>query len=243
MASTAPAADVLAPARAAGERAMYTWAAIAAIAVVFVGFAPTYFLKPLFATPDLTPLKHVHGIVMTSWFVLFLVQARLVATGNTAVHRKLGLAAIALAAAMVVLGVQAAIAAARAGVTPLPKIPPLAFFAVPLGDVVVFGGLFTAAILLRRRSPWHKRLMLTASLAMLAPAFARWPVIGGFGPPAIFGAADLLIVACMLHDRRTNGRIHRAFIVGLAVVVVGQIGRLAISMTPQWMTFARWATS
>ena len=239
MATAAPAVDSL-PRRVAGERPMYTWAVLAAFAAIFIGFAPTYFLKTFFGTPELTAVKHVHGVVMSAWFALFLVQARLVASGNTAMHRKLGVAGIALAGLVVYVGLQAGIASARAGVTPLPQIPPLAFFIMPVGEMVAFTLLFTAAILLRRKSAWHKRLMLVATIAMVVPAFARWPLIGAGGPPVFFGMADLIIIACMVYDRRKNGRFHPALVSGLAIVMVSQVGRLALAGTAFWMDFARW---
>ena len=238
MATAAPAVEPVAV-RAPGERSMYTWAAAIALAVAFVGFAPTYFLKPLFGTPELTTLKHLHGAVMTGWLVLFFVQARLVATGHTATHRKLGVLGVALAFLVVAFGTQAAIAAARAGLTPLPQIPPLAFFLLPMGDMVAFTVLVGIALALRRKSAWHKRLMLVGTLAMLTPAFARFPLIGGGGPLVFFGIPDLIIIGCMVYDKRRNGRWHPAFIAGLAFLVVAQFGRLPLAMTSAWMDFAR----
>lgn len=218
---------------------MYTWAAAIALAVAFIGFAPTYFLKPLFGTPELSTAKHLHGAVMTAWLLLFLVQARLVATGNTATHRTLGVAGAGMAALVVVFGLQAAVASARAGVTPMPQIPPLAFFIMPVGEMVVFTALIGAAIALRRKSPWHKRFMLVGTLAMLTPALGRWPIVGDGGPLAFFGLGDLIIIGCMVYDKRRNGRVHPAFKAGLAFVVVTQVGRLALAGTSLWMDFAR----
>lgn len=242
MAATTPSLDTPI-ARAPGERPLFTWYAIVALAVIFVGFAPTWYLKPLFGAPELSTLKHVHGVVMTSWFVLFLVQARLAASGNIALHRRLGVAGALIAVLVVAVGIQAGIASARAGVTPLPQIPPLAFFIMPVAEMVVFALLVGAAVALRKRSAWHKRLMLVATIAMLAPAFARWPVIGDMGPPAFFAAVDLLIIAALVYDARRNRRVHPAFVTGLAVVVVFQVGRLALAGTALWMDFARWAVS
>ena len=105
---------------------------------------------------------------------------------------------------------------------------------------MTFTLLFGAAIALRKRSPWHKRLMLVATIAILTPAFARWPVIGSGGPLAFFAAVDILIIAAMLFDARRIRRVHPAFSTGLAVVVVSQVGRLALAGTALWMGFARW---
>ena len=227
-------------ARPAAERRVYTWAAVVAIIVVFAGFAPSYYLKGVFGTPELSTLKHVHGVVMTAWFAFFLLQVRLVATGNTLTHRKLGVVGVLLALLLVTMGLQVAIASARAGVSPLPSIPPLVFLVMPIGELVIFTTLVTAAIILRKRSPYHKRLMLLASIALLTPAMARLPVVRDVGPPAFFGLVDLIILACIAFDTVKNRRVHPAFIVGFIVVVVGQLGRLFVARTPEWMTFAKW---
>ena len=72
-----------ATARNPGERRLYTAGAVLAALVAFAGFARTYYLKGSFGSPDLTPILHAHGLVMTLWFVLFIAQARLVAMKST----------------------------------------------------------------------------------------------------------------------------------------------------------------
>ena len=225
------------------ERSMYGWAAIVALLVMFAGFAPTYYLKTVLGGEgELDTMRHVHGVVMTAWFTLFLVQARLVATGRTMLHRKLGMAGIVLAALVVGVAMSTAISAARAGHTPVPQISPLVFLVMPVGEMVSFVGLFATAIALRKRSPWHKRLMLLASLSMLTPAMARMPLdfLAKAGPPAFFAMTDLLIIGFMAFDAVKNRRVHPAFVAGLVFIVVVQVGRLAISGTAAWMGFARW---
>jgi len=71
-------------------RRFYTAAALLAIVVVFIGFSRTYYLKAWFGAPALPLLTHVHGAVMTTWFVLFVVQTWLVSTRRVSLHRKLG---------------------------------------------------------------------------------------------------------------------------------------------------------
>ncbi len=220
---------------------MYTWAALVALLTVFAGFAPTYYLKGAFGTPDLNALKHVHAVVMTAWFALFLVQVRLVATGRTRVHRQLGVAGVLVAALVVGLGIALAIASARAGSAPV-GLSPLVFLVLPLGEMFVFGVLVAGAIVLRKRSAWHKRLMLVGSLAMLTPAMARLPFefVANGGPLVFFALTDLVILACIAFDTVKNRRVHPAFMAALAFVIVGQLGRLALSQTAAWMAFAKW---
>jgi hypothetical protein len=227
------------------ERPLYASAALVAALIVLAGFAPTYYLKGVFAARDLDTLRHAHGAIMTTWFVLFFVQARLVAARRIATHRQLGVAGIFVAMMVVAVGISLGITAARAGVTPVPGVSPLTFLVLPFGEMFTFSVLFVAAIALRRRADYHKRLMLLATLAMLAPAFARFPteLVGAGGPVAFFGLTDLVIAGCIAYDSFRNRRLHPAFAAGFAVVVVSQVGRLVISGTPQWMEFARWLVS
>jgi hypothetical protein len=227
--------------RPAIERRLYTGAAIVALVAMFAGFAPSYYLKGVYGAPELTTLKHLHGIVMTSWFVLFFVQVRLVAAGNVRMHRKLGKLGALLALLVIYVGTTLGIESARSGASPA-GIPPLVFLVLPLGEMVTFAILVAAAIALRKKAAYHKRLMLVATVAMLTPAIARLPVdfISTNGPPAFFGITDLIIIACIAFDTVKNRRLHPAFAAGLALVIVVQVGRLVLSQTPQWTAFAKW---
>jgi hypothetical protein len=231
-------ADAFARRAHPSERPMYIPAALVAAFIVFAGFAPTYYLKGIFDVPDLTTLKHLHGAVMTTWFVLFGTQVWLVSTGNVRLHRQLGIAGIVLAMVVIAVGMQLGIASARAGFSPLAAIPALAFLAMPVGEMVAFAGLFATAIALRKRSDWHKRLMLVASVAMLAPAFARMPIVSEGGPPAFFGLTDLVILGFIAFDTATHRRLHPAFAMAFVWVVAIQVGRLVFSRTALWLEIA-----
>jgi hypothetical protein len=225
------------------ERRLYTWAAIVALLVVFTGFARTYYLKLAFGTPPISVLLHVHGIVMSAWFALFIVQARLVATGRTSVHRRLGMFGALLAVAVLVLGTLVAITGARLGHAP-PGPPPLTFLVVPLGDMLVFALLVSAALWFRRRSDIHKRLMLLACVGLLTAPIARipWPPLQQGGIVAFFLITLALVLACVAWDTIARRRLHPAFAWGAALVAVSWPLRLARSQTSQWQAFASWLT-
>lgn len=229
-----------APKRRVVERRFYVAAAIGAILVVFAGFARTYYLKGVFGTPAIPELVHVHGIVMTSWFLLFLVQVGLVATRRTNIHRKVGVGGTVLAALMVTVSVATAISAARRGVSPGP--PPLVFLVIPLGDLLVFSILVAAGISLRKKLATHKRLMLMASMGILTPAIARIPLefIATGGPLVFFGLTDLVILAVVAIDTVRNRRLHPAFAWGALLVIASQPLRLLLGGTDVWMRFATW---
>lgn len=231
-----------APAAAAWrrDRRFYLAMGLLAAATVFAGFARSYFLKDLFGAPPLRPFLHLHGLLFSSWIVLFVVQTRLVAARRVDVHRRLGIVGGLLALSMLVVGFLAAVSSAQRGFTPPGGPPPLVFLAIPLFDLVVFGALVGVALHFRRKPEIHKRLLLLATLGLLTPAIARLPFVGG--PPEFFGYTDLFIVACLIYDRVTRGRLHPAFLWGAAFVVLSQPLRLALAGTQAWLDFAGWLT-
>ena len=223
----------------AGNR-FYRTAALLALLIVLFGFAPSFYLKFLFhKPPPLTPLLVVHGVVMTAWFALFLVQAQLAASRNLRLHRQMGMAGVGLAIAVFVLGTTVAINGARLGHTPGP--PPLVFLVVPLMDMLVFAILAGCALLLRSDRDTHKRLMLLAFIGLLTAAIARMPMVGN-NIVAAFGSMVLFGGACVAWDTWRHHRLHPAFGWGFALLALSWPFRLWLSGTDGWMAVARWLT-
>jgi hypothetical protein len=226
-----------------GTRRFYVGVAIAVLITVLLGFSRSYFFKAYYGTPELSLLLHLHGLVFTSWVLLFLAQTTLVATGRTDLHRKLGVVGAVLAALVLIVGTTTAILRVRGGSAPIPGVPPLSFLAVPFFDMVVFAILISAGLLLRNRPDTHKRLMTLATISLMSAPIARLPVgVLQAGPPAFFGLTDLFIVAMLIHDLVTRRKVHPATIWGGLVIVASQPLRLMISGTPAWMAFAGWLT-
>lgn len=225
------------------ERWFYVCMSVAVVITVFAGFAPTYYLRPYYTTAPLMPLLHLHGLVFTSWLVLFVTQTTLVAAHRTDIHRRLGIVGGVIAVLMILIGPTTAIIRAKQGATPAPDISPLSFLVVPLGDIFVFAVLVGAGFYYRRRPDVHKRLMLLATISILAAAIARLPfAIMKAGPPVFFGLTDLFIVACVLYDLITLKRIHRTTALAGLFIVASQPLRLLLGGTHVWLAFAGWLT-
>jgi hypothetical protein len=96
------------------------------------------------------------------------------------------------------------------------------------GDMLVFAALARTGLHYRRRPDVHKRLMTLATIALLAAPIARLPLPFVRGPLANFGLADLFIVACLVCDLVTRGRIHHATLLGGLAVVASQPLRLMV---------------
>jgi len=225
------------------ERLFFSGMAVAIAITVFAGFAPSYYLKSYFGRPPLPPLLHLHGIIFSSWLVLFVTQTALVAANRTRVHRRLGISGAAIVVLMVIVGTVTAIIRAKQGAAPT-GIPPLAFLTVPLADMLVFPSLVGAAFYFRRKVDVHKRLMLLATIAILPAAVARLPFafIQANGPLAFFGLADLFIIPCVIYDIISLGRVHRATVLGGLLIIASQPLRLMIAGTETWLSFAAWLT-
>ena len=227
-----------------GTRRFYVGMAIAVLITVFLGFSRTYFLKAYYGTPELSLLLHLHGLVFTSWVLLFLAQTTLVATGRTDLHRKLGVGGAVLAALLLIVGTITAIMRVKGGrPSPIPGVPLFSFLAVPLFDMVVFAILIGVGLVQRHQPDTHKRLMTLATIALTSAPIARLSFVRPGGPPAFFGLTDLFIVAMLVYDLATRRKVHPATIWGGLVIVASQPLRLMISGTPAWLAFAGWLTS
>lgn len=225
------------------EHTYFVSAAVAIAAIIFAGFARSYFLRAWFETGALPPLVHVHGLLMTSWIVLFLVQTLLIARHRTALHRGLGALGVLLALLIVVIGMITLVAAATREVSANPRSPPATFFLMLLCfdtvNLLVFAALVTGAVLLRRRGDWHKRLMLLATASLLGPAIARLPLSFFHDNIHALLALDACILLCAIVDTARHRRLHPVFAWGAPSILVIFHVAYAVAVTPAWVRLAR----
>jgi hypothetical protein len=210
--------------------------ALAALAVVASGFGP----RVVHRTVDMPPLTlrvALHATLFLSWVALFIAQTVLVATGRTQTHRRLGVATLGVATAMVVWSPSLAIGLARRG---FPDPDPLAFMMIILPDMVLFGSFVATAVYWRRRPELHKRLMLLATLQLLPAAIVRWPFASKNPAPAINMVFAAFIVAMLANDLRHRRRPHPATVWGGLLIFVSLPVRFALSQTAAWHHIAQW---
>jgi hypothetical protein len=225
--------------RRINDRKLYIAAAILTPIIVVLGFARTYYLKGFFGTPAIPSLLvHLHGLIMTSWVLLFVTQVTLVATRRTKTHQRLGIAGAFLAVLIFAVGILTGLFAAARDSALGPAA--LQFLIIPIGDMIVFAILIGTALYFRRKLAIHKRLMLLAAINLLVPAIARIPIgfIQNGGPLAFFGLADLLLLACVAFDTIKHRRLHPAFLWGTLLIIVAQPLRVMFAGTDLWLKIA-----
>jgi hypothetical protein len=222
------------------DRHFYTGMAVAAAVVVFVGFAPTFFLRASYQSTPLPTYLQVHGFFFTTWIALFIAQTSLVAARRTAVHRRLGWATAALAVVMVVVGTTAGIWSMRRQVDAGFAEQAQAFLTTPLFSMVAFAVLVATAIKFRRDPQMHKRLMLLATISILDAAVARLPL--EFLKTSSWNylpTTDVFLAAAILYDVVSRRTVHQAYIWGGLLLVMEQALRIPIGETAAWQAIAR----
>ncbi|MBI5261434.1 MAG: hypothetical protein HY852_06405 [Bradyrhizobium sp.] len=223
--------------------------ALACAAVAFLGFAPTYWVPLAHRTFSGSPVVHFHGFLFFTWTLYFAFQAWLAASGRLARHRSLGIVGVSLATAMTIFGFLVAVHSMKQGAATGQTEAGIAFSIVPLSGIAFFATVFTLAIVYTRQPEVHKRLVLLASISLLDAAVARWFLTflapaGPPGPPPVSVTiapalvAYLLLIAAIVHDRRTRGSTHPVYAYGGIALLAVKLLNWPISITPAWHAMA-----
>ncbi len=225
------------------DATFYLSMSVVSAVIIFVGFAPSFYLKSVIhAPPPLSQLTIVHGTIFTVWMILFLTQASLIAADRVALHRQLGIIGAVLIGVMLALGCSTAITAGRLGHAPPGSPAPLAFMALPLMSITGTLILVVAALLNRRRSEWHKRLMLAAVFTLTEPGTGRLVIPLGLaaeGTWIALGVGEALLAVAMLYDYWKRRRVHPAYWYAATVVVAVHVGVAWAYSSPLWLAFAK----
>ncbi|HUS36396.1 MAG TPA: hypothetical protein VM680_13680 [Verrucomicrobiae bacterium] len=242
-ATLAPAKGDAAPLKKKHSR-FYIAMGVLALFVVVAGFWPAF--VRVVTGGSTPPIILIHTFVFGCWIALFIFQSVLVAKGNIATHRRMGVAAAILAILMLVVGYLTAIAGARRGFDLNGKNDPLAYAVFPLGDLVSFAVLVGVGIYYRNRPQAHKRLLLLATIgalmnAPLAHLIAHTPALQWKGPPAILPMMLVLYFASAVYDKLKFGRIHPVSLwVAIALFVWGNFRAVVVYPSKPWHDFAAW---
>jgi hypothetical protein len=229
------------------DRRLYRSASLIFFALVFWTFARTFYLKPIFHTPALPALLHIHGAVMSGWVVLLVAQTGLIAARRVLWHRRLGVFGAVWAVLVVIFGSVTTLNAAAREVRAHTDFAAsqVVITSLDLLQMLFFAGFVAMAIWQRRRPDYHKRLMLLTIACMLPDALARLPV--SFMSQAaeadlnlrIMLGLDAFIVICVGLDTLWHRRLHPAFAWGASLFVVAFHMALYATKSPAWIAFGK----
>lgn len=180
-------------------------------------------------------IVHIHGAAMASWLVLLVVQSTLAQRSDLALHRRLGWLGLVLVLMIPPLAITTCVAVLRAHAVP-PFFTPAFFLMLVTVESLTFAGLVVAAIALRRRTDWHRRLMIGAAIILLEPAFGRllpMPLMGSWGEWVAMLLQLVAVAIIARHDLGSRGKIHNAtLLVGGTVVLVHVFDTLLAMAAP-----------
>ena len=230
--------------RQSAERKFYSRMALFLVALVFLGFAPSFYLRDIVPSyprpnPTLPVSVLVHGGLFSLWMLVLVAQTQLVAAGRRDIHMKLGKAGMVLAVALIPIMYVVAVGQVTRANQP-PFTDPLTWTIVPLAVIIPYAIMIRNGWKHRKNAQWHKRSLLSAAILIVAgPAIGRLPIapptIGGF--TFIFLLGLPLFVPLFLWDRRSLGYPHPATKLGFSMLLLS----IAIPLIIFW-TGADWAS-
>ncbi|MBX2968404.1 MAG: hypothetical protein KF803_03460 [Cyclobacteriaceae bacterium] len=198
------------------------------LALVFLGFAPSFYFKPLIADqpfyPNGLPTPHIiHGVILTVWYIFLVVQARWIKVKAISTHRKSGWfgavgAVLVIASTVWVISLfpdrmEALAQQTHSTVEELePNLLQILWLDIFMSTLFV---VFVLTGILKRNTPHiHKRLMLyTGIVYLFAATFRLGGIIGNLTIPVLGLATSVglllgLTVSLLVHDYRTYKKIY-----------------------------------
>ena len=220
------------PRLAVGDEGFFLRGAIAMALVIVAGFSFQLAMgRSTFASP---PLVHAHAIVFMGWIAIYVTQNVLVATDRISLHRRLGWIAAGWIVLMIVLGIAVTVAMARRGQVPF-FFRPLHFLVFDPVSLFAFAGLTIAAIVMRRRTEWHRRLHFCGTALLMGPGFGRllpMPLLQPWAFEATFAAVMIFPIVGVVSDLRRSGRVHPTWKWGIAAMLGSLVLIQAITYSP-----------
>jgi hypothetical protein len=215
------------------EHKFFLTMAIVMAAIIVAGFSVNVALgRSTFASPLIV---HVHAFVFFGWVALYVLQNALVTVGSVQLHKRLGWLAVGWVPAMVVLAVVMTLHSVRTRGGP-PFLDLNEFLIGNSLGILYFAGMVGAAILMRRRTAWHRRLMYCGMTALVGPGIGRLLPMPFLIPWGWWVAAFLFPLIFSLvgiaGDLRRTGRVHPAWWWGVGVLCIMQIATDLIAYSP-----------
>jgi len=181
-------------------------------------------------------IYHVHAFVFFGWLALFVAQSGLVSSGNVALHRRLGMLSLLWVPLMLVVGMMMTLASLQRTGGPFFFDANEFLIGNPV-SLIGFAALAGAGLALRRRTDWHRRLLLGSLISITGPGFGRLLPMPLTVPWAwelsnLVGA--VFVIVAMRRDARHRGQVHPAWYVVLGAMV----GFLAVG---ELLAYTPWA--
>ncbi len=201
-----------------------------AMMILGVGGFSLFDILHLDKIPRPYPLLIFHASSMVLWFTLFIVQTQLIGRGNYSLHKKLGLLSVLLADALVVIGVGVNKITYGRGSDPV-------IVAANFCALLNFSIAYSTGYVFRKRAEIHKRAMLFAGIAILAPALGRIVISFGLPEPFVFLLYVSLIGSVIVFDLKKRKRPHIATVLLGVLLIMVLVAAFPLGSSEAWQDF------
>lgn len=243
------------------DRWIYVFTAASFVVITLAGFIPSSLAKIAAVQagerPPFPLILHAHAALMGAFLLLLLAQTTLVAMGRCDVHRRLGVAAMVLAPALVVAGLILVPTTYHAGWAAAQAAPPgvreqLQQVVLIRDNIMLLqlriGILFPLLLLIGlrargREAGLHKRMMILATAMTLPAGIDRIPWLPTTLPASPLGPdlyTLLAISPMVVWDLARNRSVHRAYWIWLAIFIPAAIAVHGLWNTDWWHATAQY---
>jgi hypothetical protein len=183
---------------------------------------------------------HIHGVSFMAWIGLYLTQNLFVLRNSIDQHRRLGRIGAVLAIWMVIVGyVLTPVTLATDRVPPVPIFTPAFFLALDWVNITCFAALIFSALYFRRQTEWHRRLMLCATICVIAPAVGRLLSLAGLMTEwSNMGVLLIYVAIAMFADWRIKGQVHPAYFWGFSAIFMQAPAITGLAALPSFQGLA-----
>ena len=231
------------------------------IAIVLAGFIPDSLMKiEMVRTGQRPPFPlvlHLHAVLMGSFLLLLLAQTWLMATGRCEQHKRLGILAMVIAPALVIVGfvlvatnyhmLSGSIQAALPGAARAEAQFTLSIWENIMLLQIRIGILFSLFLAIGlnsrgRNAGMHKRMMFLATVMALPAGIDRIPWLPHTMPASALSVDlyTLLAISPMfVWDVVRNRRVHPAYVIWLAINLPFAIAVHGLWDTSWWHAAAK----
>jgi hypothetical protein len=235
--------DTSSPRAAIADTRFFVVMAFVMSAIIIAGFL--FNLAMGRSSFDLPLAYHVHGAIFMGWIALYLAQHVTIASGQVALHRRLGKLAYLWVPVMVAAGCLIIVVSARRTGGPF-FFAQNEFLVSNTIGLFTFGGLVIWALRRQRHTGWHRRLMLVAMSILLGPGLGRLLPMPLFMPNA--WTIGILItflfpVIGMIADKRRIGHVHPAYWWGMGINVGLFVASMVLAYTPTGYAVTEWVVA
>jgi len=180
--------------------------------------------------PPASGIVYLHGIIMFLWYILVVVQSKLVRSRNISLHKRLGKNSLLLALGIIITGIWMS-------VVHYSRPDGFLFSTINTFILINFIILYSLALNNRHRPEFHKRYMTFASLAVVFPALGR--IILGLNLNEYLSVPlwILLVLVIGVFDFKSQRKVHPATKIGSILIFLGIALILVLMENAAWKEF------